>query len=143
MLRPHDPRIPGRPVTFFSFFFCRCSQASRGHVVLVEERQDGVHTTVQINGHTFTDRKCIVPEMYSLWVKTTQNLCVFAKKKVPHPPFFPLLFPIAVKSFPETLFCNQSAHSDSYNYPTSSVQLTAPKQSSSEMGTCFYFDNAC
>lgn len=80
--------------------------------------------------------------MYSLWVKTTQNLCIFAKK-VPHPPFFPLLSIIAVKSFPETLFCNQSAHSGSYNYPTSSVQLTAPKQSSSEMGTCFYFDNAC
>lgn len=72
----------------------------------------------------------------------TKSLC-FCQKKVPHPPFFPLLFPIAVKSFPETLFCNQSAHSGSYNYPTSSVQLTAPKQSSSEMGTCFYFDNAC
>lgn len=61
----------------------------------------------------------------------------------PPPPLFPLLFLIATESFPETLFCNQSAHSGSYNYSTSSVQLTAPEQSSTENGTHFYFDNGC
>lgn len=58
---------------------------------------------------------------------------------------FPCCFFIAVKSFPDTLFCNQSAHSGSYNYPASSVQLSAPKQSCSEgegVGPHSYFDNA-
>lgn len=62
------------------------------------------------------------------------HLFVFCTKKqeVSHPAFSPLLFLIAVKSFPETLFCNQSAHSGCYNYSTSSAQLAALKQSGSE-----------
>lgn len=70
------------------------------------------------------------------------DMLFFLQTKFLRPPFFPLLLLIAVKSSPETLFCNQSAHSGSYNYATSSVQLTAPKQSSSEKGSRSHFDNA-
>lgn len=58
-------------------------------------------------------------------------------------PFSFLLLLIAINCFPETLLCNQSTHCGSYNYSTSSVQLTAPEQSYSENRTHFYFDNGC
>lgn len=74
--------------------------------------------------------------------KKTQNLRFLCQESSPSI-IFTLLFRIAIKFFPETVFCNQSTHSGSYNYSTSSVQLTAPEQSSSENGTHFYFDNGC
>lgn len=58
-------------------------------------------------------------------------------------PFSLPLLLIAINCFPETLLCNQSTHCGSYNYSTSSVQLTAPEQSCSENRTHFYFDNGC
>lgn len=62
---------------------------------------------------------------------------VFLPRKFPlHPPFSCCFF-IAIKFFRETLFCNQSAHCDSYNYSTSFVQLTAPEKSCGENGTHF------
>lgn len=45
LLPPHDPRVPGRPVTFFCFFSAGVLKPAGGHVVLVEERQDGVEFT--------------------------------------------------------------------------------------------------
>ena len=42
---------------------------------------------------------------------------------------FSCCFLLQQNSSPETLFCNQSAHSGSYNYSTSSAPLTAPEQS--------------
>lgn len=138
-------------MTFFSFFR-RCSETSRGRVVLVEERQVGVEFTLCADKWTHMQQKDSLMKFHSsrnvllfnyigqcLWVKTHKISGFVLPRKFP----LPLLFLIAVKFFPETLFCNQSAHSGSYNYSTSSVQLTAPEQSSSENGTHFYFDNGC
>lgn len=75
-----------------------------------------------------------------IWENNTKSVFLPEKLLVLHS--FPAVS-IAAKSFPETLICNQSVHSGSYNYTSSSAQLAAPKQNSSEKRTHFYFDNAC
>lgn len=49
------------------------------------------------------------------------------------------LFLIATNVLPETLVCIQSVHTGSYNFSSSTVQLTAPEQSFIEERTHFYF----
>lgn len=58
-------------------------------------------------------------------------------------PWFSCCFLITPTFFPATPFCNQRSHSGSYNYSTSSVQLTAPEQSCGKNGSHLQRHTGC
>lgn len=154
LLPPCDPQVPAEVKWMMVTFFLALPENQAGRVVF-SGRQTAwscARTSVKTNGQRQKiAKRHIVPKIVNctgecLGVKRTLNLWIcflFLPRKFPLLHSFPHAVSYCYKIFSETLLCNQSAHSDSYNYSTSSVQLTAPEQSSSENGTHFYFDNGC